>query len=316
MAHLIEEYPVPLIFRKIFKEALSGELTVTGKNVSKKLTFSEGVLLFASTNLKRERLGEMLVRKGLIKKSQFILLLQKKKKSDLKFGKILVDNRVLTQQGLYNALRIQIKAIALSIFSITSGKWGFTFGSPGIPNGQNFEIFLPEILVEGIEFIPDFSYFKEEFNYKTPETLPIPESLGHLLSGDHMRFYMKLATSPKFTSAEILALMKLPETVFWRRLVLLYLLDILDFAEFKADRRLNLDTAAIDTLIKRMKRSKSDHQDVLELSDTESVSRVSDKYFSMAKIPPPPPKDIDFAIIDMNPDVGSEPPTGKDKKKS
>lgn len=316
MAHAIEEYPVPLIFRKIFKEALSGELTVTGENFSKKLYFSKGLLLFASTNLKRERLGEMLVREGKIKKKQFLLLTQEMKKTGSRFGKILVDNNVLTRQGLYNALREQVKAIALSIFPLTSGKWGFIFGSPEIPGGQNFEIPLPELMVEGIDRLPGFSYFKGAFNYKTPETLPVPESTGQLLSDDRMRFYLKLATCPNLTSAEILVLMKLPEAVFWRSLVLLYLLDIMDFAEFKAERRLNLDTKSIDVLLKKMKHDKSDHRDPLDLGDTESVSRVSDKYFSFAEAPPEPEKDVDFAIVDMNPDAVPKPPTGKDKKKS
>lgn len=316
MANSIEEYPVPLIFKKIFKEALSGELTVTGKNFSKKLYFSKGLLLFATTNLKSERLGEMLVRKGKIKKKQFLRLQQEKIKSQFKLGKILVDNKVLTQQGLYDALREQVKAIALSVFPIKSGKWGFTFGSPDIPGGQNFEIFLPEILVEGVECITDVSYFKKIFNYETPETLPIPEPIGQLLSDDHMRFYLKLTTCPKLTSAEILALMKLPEAVFWRHLVLLYLLDVLDFAEFKADRRLKLDTGAMDMLLKKMKDGKNDTHDSLELSDTASVSRVSDKYFSFVEAPPDPEEGVNFAIVDTDAEGEPEPQNGKDKKKS
>jgi hypothetical protein len=310
MAHAIEEYPVPLIFKKIYKEALSGELTVTSENFSKQLFFVDGNLKFAATSLKQERLGEMLVNRGKLKKKQFIALLQERKKSDCKLGILLVKYNILTRKELFTMLKEQVKEIALSSFTITSGKWSFSFGPPEIPGKQNFEVAMPELLMEGVKLIPDFSYYKERFNFKIPGTLAIPEPVGRLLPGDQMRFYLKLIKCPKYTCAEIIAMMKLPERVFWRRLILLYILDIIDFVEFKADRKISMELKGIEELMTKLKREKSDHHDNLKLTDTASVSEVRDRYFSFVE---KPPEITDFKIVPIIEDPDE--PAGKDKNK-
>lgn len=313
MAHAIEEYPVPLIFKKIFKETLSGILTVTGENLSKQLFFVNGNLKFASTSLKQERLGEMLVKRGKLKKKQFVALLQERKKTNCKLGMLLVEYNILTRKELFIMLHEQVKEIALSTFTVMKGKWSFTFGPPEIPGKQNFEVAIPELLMEGVTLIPDFSYYKEQFNYKVPRTKLIPETVGRLFPADQVRFYLKLTKCPTHTCAEIIAMMKLPEKVFWRRIILLYILDVIDFVEFKADSRIGKKLEGIDELMTKLKKEKSDHYDKLELTDTASVSMVKDQYFSFAEKPLPPPEITDFEIVSIteSPNV----PAGKEKKK-
>ena len=210
-------------------------------------------------------------------------------------------------------LHEQVKEIALSSFTVMEGMWSFTFGPPEIPGKQNFEVDMPELLMEGVSLVPDFSYYKERFNFKVPRTMPIPETIGRLLPPDQMRFYLKLTKCPTHTCAEIIAMMKLPEKVFWRRLVLLYVLDVIDFTAFKADKQIGKKLEGIDELMTKLKREKGDNYDQLELTDTASVSKVKDQYFSFVEKPPPPPEITDFEIVSIveNPDV----PAGKEKKK-
>jgi hypothetical protein len=313
MVHAIEDYPVPLIFKKVFKETISGTLTVTSENFSKQLYFVNGNLKFASTSLKQERLGEMLVKRGKLKKKQFVALLQERKKTGCKLGMLLVKHSILSRKELFIMLHEQVKEIALSSFAVVTGKWSFTPGPPEIPGKQNFEVAMPELLMEGVTLIPDFSFYKKRFNFSIPRTMPIPESVGRLLPADQMRFYLKLTKCPTHTCAEIIAMMKLPEKVFWRRLILLYILDAIDFVQFKADSKISKKLEGIDELMTKLKRERSDHYDQLELTDTAAVSKVKDQYFSFVEKPSPPPEITDFEIVSIgeNPDV----PAGKVKKK-
>ena len=192
MANLIKKYPVSLIFKKILKDNLSGELVVKGDNFTKKLLFLKGELQFGSSDLIQERLGEILYMKGTLTREQFIMLHKMKEKTGSKLGKLLVAHRILNKQELFKALQDQVKAIAVSIFSLTSGEWTFTTGLPSIPSEQKFRISLPKLVIDGSQNILDFSYYKKRFNFRAPITLPITETTGQFLSADDIRFYVKL----------------------------------------------------------------------------------------------------------------------------
>ena len=224
MANLIKKYPVSLIFKKILKDNLSGELVVKGDNFTKKLLFLKGELQFGSSDLIQERLGEILYMKGTLTREQFIMLHKMKEKTGSKLGKLLVAHRILNKQELFKALQDQVKAIAVSIFSLTSGEWTFTTGLPSIPSEQKFRISLPKLVIDGSQNILDFSYYKKRFNFRAPITLPITETTGQFLSADDIRFYVKLTKCNSISSEQILSLMVVPEKTFWQRMSMLYLL--------------------------------------------------------------------------------------------
>ncbi|UCH96182.1 MAG: tetratricopeptide repeat protein [Candidatus Aminicenantes bacterium] len=283
MANLIKKYPVPLIFKKILKDNLSGHLVVKGENFSKKFLFSNLELQYATSDLIQERLGEILYTKGKITREQFIMLHKMKEKTNDKFGKLLVHHRILNKQELFSALQEQMKTIAMSIFSMTSGEWTFTIDKSKIPDNQKFKIGLPQLIIEGSQNILDFSYYKKRFNYRAPITLPIPEPLGQLLSPDDIRFYVKLSKCNNISSEQILSLMDIPEKLFWQRISLMYLLNIIDFTDFRIDSELQKDVEFVTYLHDRLKANSMDHYELLQLKDTSQVSDVRDKYFSFSK---------------------------------
>lgn len=283
MANIVKKYPVPLIFKRILKDNLSGLLVVKGEHFSKQLFFSKQELQFAASDLAQERLGEILYMKGKLTREQFIMMHKMKDKTNDKLGKILVQQRILDKQGLFTALQDQVKTIAFSTFSMTSGEWTFTVEKPKIPNSQKFNIDLTSLIIEGSQNILDFSYYKKRFNYRAPITLPIPESLGQSLSPDDIRFYIKLSKCNSISSEQIQSLMDIPEKLFWQRICYMYLLNIIDFTEFRIDSEHQKDVEYITYLHDRLKANSIDHYELLSLKDTASVSETRDKYFTFSK---------------------------------
>lgn len=285
MTNLIEKYPVTLIFKRILADNLNGELVVGSEdeNVLKKLYFSKGELQFASSNLVRERLGEILCREGKISQEQCIMLNKMREKTRDKLGKLLVKHRILTKHELYAALQYQAKTIAVSTFSLASGEWSFKKCTPKLPQMQKFGIALHEVIVEGCTQISDFSYYKRKFNLRSPVTLPIPESLGQLLTPNDIRFYVKITQCNAITTKEICSILEIPKKEFWQQLIMLYLLNIIDFTEFRIDSKLHRDLDTIDELHDKLKSDSINHYQLLQLKDTASVSEVRDKYFSFSK---------------------------------
>jgi len=283
MANLIKKYPVPLIFKKILKDNLSGQLVVKGENFTKRLFFTKQELQFATSDLPQERLGEILYMKGKLSREQFIMLHKMKDNTNDKLGKLLVQQRILDKQGLFAALHDQVKTIAISTFSMASGEWTFTVENPKIPNNQKFKVNLATLIKEGNQNILDFSYYKKRFNLRAPITLPIPEPLGQILSPDDIRFYIKLSKCNNISSEQIQALMDIPEKLFWQRISYMYLLNIIDFTEFRIDSEHQKDVEFIAYLHDRLKAKSIDHYELLALKDTASVSDARDKYFSFSK---------------------------------
>jgi hypothetical protein len=151
MAKRIIESPVPFVLRKIFIEKSSGELKLKGDNFEKNLYFCEGNLCFAKTNVLHERLGEILFKIGKIDQTQFWDIHKLLSGQKEKIGNILVKNNFISQKDLYFGLLYQVRIIALSTFSLTSGEWEFSSMIPNIPEDSNFKIELPAIFSEGVQ---------------------------------------------------------------------------------------------------------------------------------------------------------------------
>jgi tetratricopeptide (TPR) repeat protein len=283
MANLIEKYPVPLILKKILMDGLSGELEVSTKDFNKKLFFSRGMLEFAASDLVQDRLGEMLVKKGKLTREHLVMLNRMMEKSGQKFGKLLIKYRMFNKQDVFIALHDQVTAIALSVFLLASGEWTFKKGSPRIPGNQKFEIHLPQLIIEGGKKISDFSFYINRFNFRCPVALPIPEALGQILSADMIRFYVKLTKCQAITSEQIQDLSGMPEKMFWRRVSTLYLLNLLDFTEFRVDSKFQQNVDTLEDIHDMLKAGTLDHYQLLELKDTASVSDVKEKYFAFTK---------------------------------
>lgn len=283
MANKIDKHPVPLILKKILNDRLSGELTVKGDNYSKSLFFVNGELEYGSSTLKEDRLGEMLYACGYISKEQLIMLRRMRDTSPNKFGKILVDHKIMTRAGLFEALREQIRHIAISTFLLKTGEWIFNTGVELVPGTQKFGIHLAEVIIDGCQAAENFLYYQHRFQFRAPVTLPIPEDIGQLLSSEEIKLYVKLTKYQSGSCKQIISYTRLPDHLFWKQASLFYMLSIIDFTEFRVDEELNEQIEMINDLHDKLTNQSIDHYELLELKNTASVHEVKDKYFSFTR---------------------------------
>ena len=109
MANAIKKYPVPLIFKKIFKDQMSGELVVKGDLFIRNMFFIKGDLVFATTSVPRERLGDILLAAGKISEDEFNKMSRIKANSTRKVGEIIVEISNLSRHEIYYTLLYQVK---------------------------------------------------------------------------------------------------------------------------------------------------------------------------------------------------------------
>jgi curved DNA-binding protein CbpA len=283
MANDIKRYPVPLIFKKILKDFMSGELIVTSDGFTRNLFFTKGDLAFASSTVIQERLGEILLATGRITGSEFTKLTKIKQNTTRKVGEILIEITNLSLQDIYYTLLYQVKKIALATFSLKQGEWKFINTIPKIPGNQRFKIKVPEIITEGVKKIEKTSYYRNRFSYRCPVTTTIPESIGRFLTSDEIKFYINLTNFTNITVKEIIFKQKMPENFFWRNIALFYLLNIVDFVEFTIDKELNKNIEEINDLYEKIKSSKLDYYELFGVKNTAPTSEIKETYFRFSK---------------------------------
>jgi curved DNA-binding protein CbpA len=283
MGKRIIESPVPFVLRKIFIEKSSGELRLKGDSFEKNLYFSEGNLCFAKTNVLHERLGEILFKIGKIDQTQFWDIHKLLSGQKDKIGNIMVKNNFLSQKDLYFGLIYQVRVIALSTFSLTSGEWEFSSAIPDIPEDSKFKIELPVIFIEGVQRFKSLSLFKSNFFYRSLLPKPISTEMKSFFSSTEIDFFNKLGSYSPAQAGQVAAQMNVPDEIYWQKLMLFFLLNILEFTDIAVDKETSKNFDELIVLYEKLKMKEIDYYELFNLKNTAIFNEIKDVYYQYAK---------------------------------
>lgn len=138
----------------------TGVLHVETPGVSRTIYFMEGQIVFATSSDPDDRLGERLLREGLISLEQLaeaVRGLQNGKR----LGTLLVEAGSLTGEQLVSGVLSQVEAIVLSLFVWEEGEYRFEEGALPTAEVITLEMRTAEILLRGIRTIRSFSRIRK-----------------------------------------------------------------------------------------------------------------------------------------------------------
>ena len=124
----IRDYSLPQILESLQRLKKSGILKVKASGVEKAVYLKDGQIVFASSNLIEDRLGEMLVRAGKITPQQLTTAGKILKETGKKLGAIMVDASYITPKQLFWGLKFQVKEIIFTLFLLDEGDYKYTDG--------------------------------------------------------------------------------------------------------------------------------------------------------------------------------------------
>ncbi len=283
MTKSIAENPIPLILKNILKEKISGELTITLTQHSKKLFFSQGILKFAQSTIKQERLGEILLKIGKINQTQFWNIEKILEGETEKIGKVLVQKNIITQKDVFLGLLSQFRIIALSIFELESGQWEFQEKIPDVPGDLSFNIELPSIIIEGMKKVKNLSFYTNKFKSFSPYICVVHPSHKDMLIAEDMDILQILSDHKNTSSEKLMTHLKISEDIFWRKMIILYLLNIIDFKEIQLEKTVDKNIEELLRYYDKIKSKKMDYYELLNIKNSGQLNEIKEAYFSLAK---------------------------------
>jgi tetratricopeptide (TPR) repeat protein len=146
--------PVGEMLRRLSADRRSGDLQVRSGKIVKTVFFDHGRLVFAASNLKKDRLGEALVALGRITDEEFnrVSALMKGDRKR-RFGEALVAAGVMDKNEVGGSVARQVRRIVLSLFEITEGAASFEERRCAIPLEYMVSLSLHRLLYDGIRIM-------------------------------------------------------------------------------------------------------------------------------------------------------------------
>jgi len=148
--------PISETLRKLSVERRSGDLQVQSGRIVKTVFFDHGRIVFAASNLKKDRLGEALVAIGRITDEQFnkvSALLKDEEGRKRRFGDALVQAGVLEKNEMGRSVARQVDRIVLSLFEFPEGVAAFEERSSAIPLEYMVSLSIHRLLYDGIRLM-------------------------------------------------------------------------------------------------------------------------------------------------------------------
>ena len=209
----IAEGVLPQLLRRIYVERRTAMLRCVRGDEEQSLRFSGGHIVNAHTNIKEDRLGEMLVRRGLLSEDGLARATEIVIREKRRLGEVLDELGLLDANGLEDAIAIHVHEMLARLFSWTDGSYALADEPPDAARSDvTLKLSTGELILEAARAVKD------------PDV--VRYALGDVdrvlnLSGDPLLRFQKLTLSPNdgfvlsridgtTTARELLQLIPLP----------------------------------------------------------------------------------------------------------
>ena len=159
----LKEASLPDVLQLLSMGKKTGCLSVTHRNNFGYIYFDKGRICYASIVNRRDRLGDILVKSGMISQEQLSEAIESQSKHrDKRLGEILIALGAIQREGLHQQMRVQIEEAVFYLFTWTQGT--FNFEADIRPEEQDFLVSInPDaLLLEGARRVDEWSMIEKK----------------------------------------------------------------------------------------------------------------------------------------------------------
>lgn len=159
----LREASLPDVLQLLTMGKKTGCLSVTHRHAFGSIYFDKGRISYASIVNRRDRLGDILVKHGLISPQDLEAAITiQSMQPERRIGEILVSERMLAREELHEHIKRQIEEAVYFLFTWTQGT--FSFDADVLPDEQDFLVSInPEsLLLEGARRIDEWELIQKK----------------------------------------------------------------------------------------------------------------------------------------------------------
>ena len=146
----IKDMTVPWLFQELRSEKKTGTAVFSRDAAVKKVFFQGGDIIFASSNVDEDRLGDFLLRAKRITQAQYDVSSEIVGKTGKKLGAVLVELGFISPQDLVSGVKHQVKQIILGLFGWRTGNYSFDEGPLPIADIIPLHMSTGNVIIEGV----------------------------------------------------------------------------------------------------------------------------------------------------------------------
>ncbi|MBX7223110.1 MAG: DUF4388 domain-containing protein [Blastocatellia bacterium] len=175
---------LPDVLRRIYTQRVSGILNLKRGAERRSVFFENGSIVFASSNSKEDRLGESMVRYGVLTSEDFHRA-SAAAQPGKRFGRVLVELGMCDDRDLEMNVEFQILDIIYSLFEWETGSYEFIPQEACVPDDLRLDLSTASMILEGVRRIQDFSIIERGLGDVNcligPSTNPLLRLQSHTL---------------------------------------------------------------------------------------------------------------------------------------
>lgn len=145
----VRSFPLADLLENLHAAGKSGFLFFAHADHEKSIYLHHGEVVFGTSNQVVDRLGETLLRAGVVSAAQLSEAAKAMGPQD-RLGKVLVERSLLTPQELWNGVKAQVEEIVRSLFAYTSGSVLFWEGDVQPDNVVRLSLPTQRLVTEGL----------------------------------------------------------------------------------------------------------------------------------------------------------------------
>jgi curved DNA-binding protein CbpA/CheY-like chemotaxis protein len=121
----LAQRPAAAILVKLLRDKATGVLTVTHETARRAITFQQGMVRFAQSNVRAETVGASQIASGAIKQTSFDRAVAIAKQQNISLHEALAAARVMTPEQLRTALKQQTVDVCVAAIGLAAGPYRF-----------------------------------------------------------------------------------------------------------------------------------------------------------------------------------------------
>ncbi|MCK4910312.1 MAG: DnaJ domain-containing protein, partial [Thermodesulfovibrionales bacterium] len=157
----LEDFELSNVLLGLQRSAKTGVIFIKSGNIQKSVYFKSGDMIFASSSLVEDRLGDVLMRQGRITLDQYKESSEVMKRDGKRHGTVLVEMGFISPKELFSAVKLSVEHIIMSLFSISSGDFLFKEGELPSEEVIMLKLSAANLIYRGIKAVREIGIIKD-----------------------------------------------------------------------------------------------------------------------------------------------------------